>query len=196
MTSIHGTTMRIPIHHPGLAALLAIPLAVACQAPSGPASTASRPESISDDAMLDVDKRFTREPFSDQARAGVVRQRALFEMHFRAGSAELTPLGERDLAILADAVREDGGTISVRRGSAGERLYKARLETVRDGLLAAGIEPKRIRLDDGPPGGQGLSTVEAVEIRAKIRDQPTAAPSEGEMLSPTGGAPTPIGGAS
>jgi hypothetical protein len=188
--------MRNPTIHPLLAALAAVPLAVACQAPSGPASAAGDSESISDDRMLEVDKHYVREPFEDQARAGVLRQRALFEMHFRPGSADLTPLGRRDLAILADAVEEDGGSISVRRGSAGERLYKARVETVRDGLLAAGIDARRIRIDDGSPGGDGVSTSEAILIRAKIRDQPMSSPSEGEMLSPTGGAPTPVGGAS
>lgn len=188
--------MRHPTIHPLLAALAAVPLAVACQAPPGPASEARAPESIPDEQMLEVDKRYVREPFEDQARAGVVRQRALFEMHFRPGSAELTPLGRRDLGILADAVGEDGGSISVRRGSVGERLYKARVETVREGLLAAGIDARRIRIDDGSPGGEGVSTSEAILIRAKIRDQPITSPSQGEMLSPTGGAPTPVGGAS
>ena len=188
--------MRTLMHPSCLAALLAVPLAVACQAPSGPARTASQSEPVSDERMLAVDKYYAREPFDDQARAAVVRQRALFDQHFRPGSAALSPLGERDLAILADAVAEDGGSISVRRGSAGDRLYKERVETVRDGLLAAGIDAKRIRLNDDPPGGGGTSTAEAILIRAKIRDQPMSAPSQGEMLSPTGGSPTPVGGAS
>lgn len=188
--------MRNLMHQSSLAVLLAVPLAVACQTPQGPAQTSSQSESISDAEMLAVDKYYSREPFDDQARAAVVRQRALFDRHFRPGSAALNPLGERDLAILADAVAEDGGAISVRRGSVGERLYKARVETVRDGLLAAGIEAKRIRIDDAPPGGDGMATAEAILIRAKIRDQPMPAPSEGEMLSPTGGSPTAVGGAS
>jgi len=188
--------MRIPPQHPVLAVLVAIPLAVACQAPSGPASRAGTTETINDDLMLEVDKRYVREPFEDQARAGVLRQRALFDLHFRPGSDDLTPLGRRDLAILAEAVEQDGGSISVRRGSTGERLYKARVETVRKGLLDAGIDAKRIRIDDGSPGGEGVATSEAILIRAKIRDQPMASPSEGEMLSPTGGAATPVGGAS
>lgn len=188
--------MRTLTSHPLTAALLAVPLAVACQAPPGPATSARQAESIPDDTMLEVDKRYVHEPFGDQARAGVLRQRALYDLHFRAGSADLTPLGQRDLAILAEAVEEDGGTISVRRGSAGDRLYKARIETVRDGLRAAGIEARRIRIDDGPPGGEGLATAEAILIRAKIRDQPMAAPSSGPMLSPSGGNPTSAGGAS
>lgn len=188
--------MRIPLHHPTLAALVAIPLAVACQAPPGPAGRASSSEAVPDDVMLEIDKRYVREPFEDQARAGVLRQRALFDLHFRPGSDELTPLGERDLAILAEAVEEDGGAISVRRGSTGERLYKSRVETVRAGLLAAGIDARRIRIDDGSPGGEGVATGEAILIRAKIRDQPMTSPSQGQMLSPTGGAPSPVGGAS
>ena len=187
--------MRHPTSRSLLAAFAAIPLAVACQ-PAGPARPANSSETISDDRILEADKQFVREPFADQARAGVLRQRTLFEMHFRPGSGELTPLGRRDLGILAEAVEEDGGTISVRRGSAGDRLYKARVETVREGLLAAGIDAKRIRIDDGPPGGEGLPTTEAIMIRAKIRDQPMSTPTSGEMLSPTGGAPTPVGGAS
>lgn len=129
-----------------------------------------------------ADRVFAREPFEDQVRAGVLRQRTLYEHHFEHDSAALNSLGRRDLAILAKGMSSAGGRISVQRGSAGKDLYAARLAGVRKALAAAGIAPKRVRLDDAPPGGTGVATSEAILIRADIRDQPMQVET-GEVLS-------------
>ena len=169
-----------------LAATAVLAFAVGC--------TPKPPEEVDrariDDHLLEpADRRFAAEPFSDQARAGVVRQRTLFEHHFSPGSAALTSLGEQDLAYLADAMRIDGGTIAVRRGSADDQLYRARLESVRRTLASRGIVDDRIALSGGLPGGPGIASGEALIIRERVREVPLDVPT-GSILSPTGGEST------
>lgn len=69
---------------------------------SGPRDSRTPESAIAvDEAQALADARFRSEPFSDQVRQGVLRQRALFDHHFVPETAQLTRLGERDLAILA-----------------------------------------------------------------------------------------------
>lgn len=154
----------------------------ACE--SGPTPSRDR-VSISDADQRAADQAFVREPFSDQARRGVVRQRALFDAHFVPESDRLSSLGRRDVAILAEALRTSGGRVSVRRGSASEQLYAARVSQVRAAFVSFGIEQSRITIDDGLPGGAGATTEDALLIRADIRDNPMA-PISDAVLPPTG----------
>lgn len=161
------------------AALLAAALVAGCATPPPP--TGER-VGMGDAEQAAADRAFAREPFEDQVRAGVLRQRTLYEHHFEHDAAALNSLGRRDLAILAKGMSASGGRIAVERGSAGKDLYAARLSTVRAGLASAGIPARRVKLDDGPPGGRGVSTSEAILIRAEIRDEPMRVES-GEILS-------------
>jgi hypothetical protein len=141
---------------------------------------------IKDDVQYAADQQFVREPFDEQARLGVLRQRTLFEADFQIDSAALSPLGRKDVTILAQAVLEDGGHISVRQGSASAELYAARIAEVRARLVAAGVH---VELVDRSAGGTGEATAEALVIRKDIRTTPLPNPS-GEKLSPQGGAST------
>lgn len=149
--------------------LLAIHL-TGCSSPDRPDDTAS----LSDSMQRSADRDFTREPFKDQARQGVVRQRALFEAHFVPESDRLSALGRRDVAVLADAMRSSGGGISVRCTGASPSLFAARVETVRKSLVAAGIDPSRVIINEQVPGGSGTTTEDALMIRAEIRAAPMA----------------------
>lgn len=176
--SARGTRHALP-----LAALLAL---TAC----GPASkTDPGKVKISDAAQLEADKHFTREPFDDQVAQGVIRQHTLFDWQFESGSAKLTALGRRDVKILAGAMRDGGGSISVRRGSADDRLYTARRDAVRKALVAEGIPADRVSLDDAGPGGPGATTSDALQIRERIQKSPMKPPPK-DILSPSGGSST------
>ena len=115
-----------------------------------------------------------REPFKDQARQGVIRQRALFDAHFIPDSDQLSALGRRDVAVLADAMRSTGGGIAVRCGSVSPELFAARVATVRRTLIAAGIDPQRVIISSDMPKGPGTTTEDALMIRADIRAMPMA----------------------
>lgn len=134
-----------------------------------------------------ADRAFAAEPFGDQIRAGVLRQRTLYEHHFESGSPALNSLGRRDVAILAKGMGSSGGRLSVQRGSADKELYAARLKSVRSALASAGIPVKRLKLEDGPPGGDGVGTIEAIRIRGDVRQGPLDV-QRGEILSNEGDA--------
>lgn len=153
-----------------IAALPALAL-LACE--SAPPQSRNR-ATIGDAAQRAADQEFVREPFADQARRGVIRQRALFDAHFVPDSDRLSPLGRRDVSILADALRESGGRISVRRGATSERLYAARVAQVKLAFVGLGIDASRIAIDDSLPGGAGSTTEDALLIRAEIRESPMA----------------------
>ena len=144
---------------------------------------------INDDVQYAADQQFVKEPFDEQARLGIVRQRTLFEADFQIDSAVLSPLGRKDVTILAQSVLENGGAISVRQGSASAELYAARIAEVRARLVAAGVQVERIELVDRHAGGPGEATAEALVIRKDIRSIPLPNPI-GEKLNPQGGGST------
>lgn len=152
-----------------IASLHALPLA-SCSSPD----KAGDSTTLSDSVQRSADRDFVREPFKDQARQGVVRQRALFEAHFVPDSDRLSALGRRDVAVLADAMRSTGGGIAVRCNSASPALFAARISTVRKTLIAAGIDPARVVVNEEMPGGPGTTTEDALMIRAEIRAAPMA----------------------
>lgn len=178
--------MHRPVIAPAVLAVPAVLLAAAC--------TQKPPEEVDrvriDDHLLEpADRQFATQPIDDQVRTGVVRQRTIFEHQFAPDSAVLTSVGARDLGFLADAMRLDGGTIAVRRGSAAEGLYRSRLDAVRRALSARGIRADRIALSDGFAGGTGVESGEALIIREQVRKIPFEIPT-GSVLSPTGGQST------
>lgn len=169
----------------GLAALACAAIGAATFAIAGCMTaphTSGQRIGMSEDEQQDADRAFSTEPFQDQIKAGVIRQRTLFEHHFETDSPALNGIGRRDLSILAKAMGESGGRISVQRGGAGKELYAARLKSVRAALASAGIPAKRLKLDDAPPGGSGALTTEAVLIRRDLRGGPLEV-ERGEVIS-------------
>ena len=109
--------------------------------------------------------RWTVEVVRDAAiNNALIMQHALFPYHFQTGRATLNELGERDLATLAAYYRVQAGELSVRRGDAGEKLYRARVSTVSKALAAAGVNVARLKIDDLPAGGPGIASERVVKI--------------------------------
>jgi len=179
------------MHHPSrIVAVLSVPVVLAAATACTPKPPAEVDRVRIDNHLLEpADRQFATQPFEDQVRMGVVRQRTIFDYQFAPGSASLTTLGSRDLGYLAEAMRLDGGTISVRRGQADDRLYAARLESVRIALSLRGIGQDRVALVDGLAGGSGVESGEALIIREQVRKIPFEIPT-GSVLSPTGGQST------
>lgn len=176
-------TRLSPVSAAACAALLGF--AAACSSPPRDAPERVR---VGDEMQRSADAAFVREPFDDQARLAVLRQRVLVDHHFEPFSTRLTPLGQRDLGWLAEAVRRDGGSISLPRGGCSESLHEARVLAVREGLLADGIAADRIEIDSSPPGGRGVSTAAAILIRARIERNPLKVPdssSSGSTITST-----------
>lgn len=102
---------------------------------------------------------------SDEAvENAVVAQRTIYPYHFVRDSAELTPVGERDVRVLAAHFRDHPGSLNVRRGDGADGLFDARTRSVAEALARHGVEPSSIRLTDNLPGGDGVSSDRAIEI--------------------------------
>ena len=87
----------------------------------------------------------------------IIVQSTLYPYHFVHGSAELNPLGERDLAVLADHISDHGGELNLHRGAASFELYAARSRSVLDALAEEGLDTAGLSIVDGTPGGDGMS---------------------------------------
>ena len=148
---------------------------------SGPRGSSTYETALAaDDAQQLAETRFREEPFADQVRQGVLRQRALFDHHFVPETARLTRLGERDLAILAEGLRENGGRIAL-----------PRVATVSAALVARGIAPEQISAEARPASGPGVASTDALAIRARVANSPmqqlpTAAQTSGTSTTSTG----------
>ena len=178
---VHQFASRIPL--PASLLLSSMLFAAACT--PAPRTDPSKLR-IDDEVQAKADQEFVRQPFDDQVAQGVIRQRTIFEHEFEANSARLTPLGKRDVKILAGALREDGGTITVRQGAAAADLYAARRETVRKALVAEGIAADRFKIGE-VSGAASVATAEALRIRERVQKSPMG-PTPKDILTPTGGA--------
>lgn len=94
----------------------------------------------------------------------ILAQSTLYPYHFVNGAAALNELGWRDLQVLAEHFVTHGGALSVRHGNASEELYAERVQAVQDALAAAGVAPDRVRLSDGPPGGDGATSERVMHV--------------------------------
>ncbi len=99
-----------------------------------------------------------------QMEEAALVERILYPHHFVPHASRLSPLGERHLALLVTDLSEAPGELVVRRGTADEALYAARLEVVKDGLLAAGLAEGDFTLADGHPDGRGVSSDRVIEV--------------------------------
>ncbi|MBM3989379.1 MAG: hypothetical protein FJ298_00065 [Planctomycetes bacterium] len=169
-------------HLPHPLALAALCL-FGCSGPRG--SNTYEAALAADDAQRLAESRFREEPFTDQVRHGVLRQRALFDHHFVPESARLTRLGERDLGILAEELREQGGTIALPRGSESEELHAERVAAVSAALVARGIAPDQIAVETRPAAGPGVASTDALAIRSRLATSRLQAPSSTPASSAT-----------
>lgn len=94
----------------------------------------------------------------------IVQQHVMYPYHFVANTAELNPLGERDLKVLADYYLKHPGALSVRRAGASQTLYDQRVVAIMDKLKASGVAIERLTVADTNPGGEGISSERLVKI--------------------------------
>ena len=95
----------------------------------------------------------------------IIAQHTLYPYHFVKDSEKLNKLGQRDLSILAKRLTNKDGQLNIRRDGISKSLYQARLAYVAGQLQQAGIDPARVNLSDGMPGGRGMPSSDVVQIR-------------------------------
>jgi hypothetical protein len=101
----------------------------------------------------------------------IITQSTLFPYHFTHDGTELNELGYRDLGVLARHFKDRSGTLSVRQGSTVQDLHNARVTSVREFLIANGVDTDRIHFTDTPPRGPGISSEQVLQITARETTQ-------------------------
>jgi len=113
--------------------------------------------------------------YNDAAINGaIVAQHTLYPYHFVANGAALNELGERDVDVLAAHYKEHPGNLSVRQGDVAAALYEARVNTVVERMVQAGVEKERISISDALPGGDGMISEHVLTVLERAQKKPTS----------------------
>ncbi|HWP41043.1 MAG TPA: hypothetical protein VNL70_08955 [Tepidisphaeraceae bacterium] len=114
-------------------------------------------EMVPDERTLNT--MMVRAALEQDARNAVAAERIIYSHHFHPATASLNELGERQVQVLAEALRDQPeARVSVVQGEAGPELYKRRLEAVRARFAEAGADTGRLHVGPGVPGGPGISS--------------------------------------
>jgi len=117
----------------------------------------------------------------------ILAQHTLYPYEFVLNGPVLNELGRRDLAVLARHFVEYPGALNIRRGEGvSTELYQARVAHVTDQLAKAGVEPGRVTIADGMPGGPGMSAERVVTILDKSAAGAAAGSSSSGRITSTG----------
>jgi hypothetical protein len=140
-----------------------------------------------EDARTAADRRLDQELVKTLNNIGVenaiITQHTLYPYHFVVEGEKLNDLGQRDFAVLARHFTEHPGLLNVRQGEGiSPELYKARVTHVTSRLKDAGIDPARVSISDGVPGGPGLPAERVVTILEKSAD-PSSKSSSRETIT-------------
>ena len=140
-----------------------------------------------EDARTAANQRFDREMVRTLNNIGVenaiLTQHTLYPYHFVADGEKVNDLGPRDFAVLARHFTEHPGLLNVHRDETiSPELYKARVAYVTSRLKDAGIDPARVSISDGMPGGPGLPAERVVTILEKSAD-PSTKPYSRETIT-------------
>lgn len=136
-----------------------------CQSDGGGSKDKPKPTTLQPAELTQLDRWAVESPMRASVEAGVVSQSALFEYHFNQGKSTLTPVGRRDLAILARYFRNEDWTLVVRQGNASDALYGTRCDAVEEFVVMEFPARGSLTILDGLPGGAGLASTDARRIR-------------------------------
>ena len=98
----------------------------------------------------------------------IIRQHTIYPYHFVNNSAELNALGRREVYVLAHHFRNNPGPLNLHQGDANAPLYQARIKTVMDSMVNAGVASDRLVITDVMPGGDGLSSDQVVIVLERM----------------------------
>jgi hypothetical protein len=123
-------------------------------------------------------------------RNAIVAQHTLYPYHFVDYSGDLNDLGKRDTAILAAHYKRYPGELNVHRGPEPDGTYQARLKAVADALASGGVASNTIKIGDGMPGGDGISSTRVITIlqaeNQRLAGAGTAGPSSSSQVMTSG----------
>ena len=136
-----------------------------------------KPKGPVNEFQRDTNEAISMSVDEQMVSAAVIREHTLFPYHFVMHSASLNELGWRDVRWLAAHYVSNPGPLNVRQGSTPDELYKARVRTVVTAMTDRGVRHDRIKVTDGMPGGDGMSSDQVVVIMERMIQDTGAASS-------------------
>jgi outer membrane protein OmpA-like peptidoglycan-associated protein len=98
----------------------------------------------------------------------MLSERHVSDVHFVPHTAALNSLGARRLDRFATLLKAYGGSLHYDTGIQNADLIKARLESVRTYLAAAGVDMDTVTVSTGPVMVAGMGAREAMQARATV----------------------------
>lgn len=146
----------------------------------------SRPINPSESSLVSADRWMATQPFKDQANNAIQVRRTIQPSRFDIATASLNRLGIREVRVLATRYESNPGQLSVARGDADDALYASRVKAVMEELAANGVDVNRMTIDESPPGGPGMPSVDLIRI-VEIGRTENIRPERGQVLGQFGG---------
>jgi hypothetical protein len=117
--------------------------------------------------------------YQRQVSAGIIREQTLYPYHFIVNGSGLNALGRRDLYVLTEHYLVNPGNLKIRHGEESKEIYDARVKMVVDAMTSAGVRMDRVKVTDGLPGGDGVSSDRVVLILEKFQEPGALAEDSG-----------------
>lgn len=99
--------------------------------------------------------------FENQAHNAVLSSMAVTDIHFFPDRAELNSLGRGRLLAIAEHLERRGGEVVIDSRAVDPFIREQRFGIVRKYLLSLGLDPERMEIRAGLPGGRGQDATEA-----------------------------------
>jgi len=170
-----------------LAACAVLLCTVGCQSnKSAPRDPDLQPKGIISDAHGPINSAQVRGYQLEQVDNAIIRQHTLYPYHFVANSAVLNDLGTREVHVLANHYRTHPGPVNLNRDDESDGLYEARIKTVLDAMTEGGVDAGKIAVQEGLPGGDGLSSNQVVLVVERMRKSDNSRSSTSKSGSDSG----------
>ncbi len=121
----------------------------------------------------------------------ILIRRSVHNYHFRSGSAELNPLGQRDLNVLVEDLRTNRYPINLVKSGRDQELTNTRLSSLEAYLRDNGIQDPSPLVRVGLPGGPGMSWRTAQRLAQSGSPSTSTGPGLKSSLAATPTQPPP-----
>ncbi|MHC4131242.1 MAG: hypothetical protein ACYSSP_07070 [Planctomycetota bacterium] len=142
-----------------------------------------------DSAQKDKEMQFINRKlvttYNDMAiENAIITQHTLYPYHFIQNSEGLNELGYRDFGILAGHFIENPGSLIVRQDhTVTDELYEQRVGHIQEMLEEAGVDSERFNIEDGMPGGSGVTSERVLFILERAKESPSTQTTDPGMYS-------------
>ncbi len=109
-----------------------------------------------------------QQPFIQMTDNEMIEDTSIADIHFVPHVAELSGLGVRRLTRMGELFSVCGGTIHYATSIKDKDLIDARLDKVREFLLAEGVDLEKVHVEAGMSQGRGTDAIDSIINKEKV----------------------------